>query len=923
MDKKKFDSFPSALDALKAELRSHVFSPAEYYIVLTPDRYTQSVESALFSRGGSLDTEVLTLSRLAGRVIGDKSTLSREGCVMITARALAAVKPQLTYYSRAAAYDNFARDVYETLGQIAASDADIMALNAEGPSEKLSDLAIIKREYDRLKAECMDSADRITALIKAVPSDKLIASSHVYAIGYSDITRLNARALGAIAERAKSFTMFEADTPGRRKSMTVAVAPDRVSEYKYIASYIHDYIYKSEGKGRYSDISVVCANPRVLTRILKEYDIPMYKDETEPLSSTEAFNAIALLTELSSAYKASAVDCDAVVALAKNPFSGCDPNKAELLQNATAERALKFVPKEFDFKRLPGGECAERIVSLVGEFCSFKLFSDAVNNLLEKAEFEKTAERMSARTDTVSPIRALTELLSRYGAHDFDIDAKAFISAAQAVNVNSLPRERDSVTVTLPQTLRLTKCKRLIVADFNDGEMPVTVSPSGLLDDSELDVFRGAIEPTVAQLNRRARAELKAVVYNAEEALCMYSEAGGSPSSFIPDLAENIERVDVAEKHELLKNEDDAEEISFFAPTAAAARELAARKATKHSVSIAAAADEAEHTAAEFVPYVPPFSKKTVSPTELSRWFYCPYSRFLDQAVGIRRRQSGLSAPDFGTVVHKFMELFIERYRKTGKFDTDLPAVQKLVERAAKECNVEPTELELERMVLTAADFATHNAEIIEAGDYNDFETETEFEADIGLSGGVMLKGKIDRIDRADGYARIIDYKTGSTAFDLKKCENGTDMQLPLYAAVCEEAGDYVTGMFYIKPRSKYSDDPGGLSGALLRDVDVVLGYDRSLAPGEKSKIVPARINKKPNEYGEPELSGNKSLLSRERFERLIENCVLNTDMAVKEIASGYIDRLPLGDACEKCRYFGICTEGVSPRVGETGEDGE
>ena len=57
-----FPTYPDALDALAKELRARRFSPTEYRIVLTPDRYTLQAEKALFGGSGAIDCEVLTLS---------------------------------------------------------------------------------------------------------------------------------------------------------------------------------------------------------------------------------------------------------------------------------------------------------------------------------------------------------------------------------------------------------------------------------------------------------------------------------------------------------------------------------------------------------------------------------------------------------------------------------------------------------------------------------------------------------------------------------------------------------------------------------------------------------------------------------------------------------------------------------------------
>ena len=213
-----FASYPEALGELVGKLRAREFDPDEYHVVLTPDRYTQSVERALFSNGGAIDLEVLTLSRLSRRVAPSDKVLSREGGVMLAARAIAAVESELTYYKRAAKYTDFARNVYDTMQQLCASGADVENITASNAAtrSKLRDLALIRAEYVKQKGEYSDSPDRLTALARAIPTSEFVKNAHFYAIGYSlgyNTTKLNNAVFAALAGHAKSFDYYEATPP--------------------------------------------------------------------------------------------------------------------------------------------------------------------------------------------------------------------------------------------------------------------------------------------------------------------------------------------------------------------------------------------------------------------------------------------------------------------------------------------------------------------------------------------------------------------------------------------------------------------------------------------------------------------------------------------------------------------------------------
>ncbi|MDE7107931.1 MAG: hypothetical protein K2O39_06365, partial [Clostridiales bacterium] len=532
MTKKQFDSYPQALKALARELNKREFSPDEYYVVLCPDRYTLAVEQALFcgadGKGGALDCEVLTLSRLSRRVAPTVKTLSQEGGVMITARAVAAAKKDFGYYGRAAAFDDFAREAYTTIQQITASDASISEIEASGAVKvKLDDLALIKAEYDKIKGEYSDAPDKLFALIKNADG-KFIKHTHFLAIGYADMTKLIARVFGVLAEHAKSFTLYTAPPRDvKRETLDLLCAPDKISEYKQVAAEIRDYVYRG---GRYEDVAVICSSPRALNRILGEYEIPAYTDESKPLFSTPPLAAIDNIYKLYTAYKKrNAIDCVALVALAKNPYVGCNAFDAETLLYEVSARALGYVPIDYEFKG--GARSANRALTILRSFCDCADFGTAVERVAEKCDFAAVQNATYHGTDVVTPIFNLIELLRRYGSGDFDIDAKAFFAAAHAVNVNTLPRERDCVTVTVPSALRMTAVKKLFITDFNEGVMPMTIADTGLISDTELNMLGGVIEPTVRGRNKQSRDELKAVAVNAGSVYVAYSAAAGSPAA--------------------------------------------------------------------------------------------------------------------------------------------------------------------------------------------------------------------------------------------------------------------------------------------------------------------------------------------------------------------------------------------------------
>lgn len=920
-----FGSHPDALDKLKEYMSRVKFDPNDYYIILTPDRYTLGVEQKLFRGGGSINCEVLTLSRLCRRVLPKGKALSREGSVMLMSRAIKNVKDKLVFYKNAAKFYDFSRAVLETLLQMGASGvspSDIEATGATGG--KLEDLARIADEYNALKSGYSDATDRLRELIAAASESELVKRSHIIAIGYSDPTKLNRDVFDALAASCKSFTLYEAERQteiSRREKINVFVASDKITQYKKVAADIRNYVLAG---GRYGDVSVICPEPRALVRILGEYGIRYYAETSVPLAETSPAAALAAI------YGLRDQNADGLVALCKNPYSGCDRADAEKLQNYLSERGIvrgAFNISIDDESARRARDTAKKLVELfhgikfgkgekignneqaenVGKEINVKNFSESVRAVFEKADFEGVQNRLGATddTDVLQPVRELLELLESFGTGDFDGDAEAFFSAARSAEVKSLPRYGDCVTVCPPSSLRMTRCERLYVVDFNDGVLPSVTLDTGLISDAEIYAVREKIEPTAREKNRRDSAELAAVINNAESVFCSYCTGEGGKSALLA-AADTIE-LGSEEVYESLAKSDDPQEIAYYACAESAARELAARKATRFSASLEAAAGDAEK-AAEFINSVGGISLRSLSASELSAWFSCPYKRFLKYTVGVGERKTDkVAALDFGIIMHSFMEAIVKEYERDGYMDCSPSHVRELADAALKKSGIEidadDDALLYERILSDARRFALDNKTVIERGSFEPKFTEREFEGDIALGKArVPFKGKIDRIDVCGDKARIIDYKTGNKSFDIKSGLDGTDMQLPLYAAAVK---DYdVTGFFYMPLRPEYNAKGELLCGAFVKDVQLAKAFDAEIESGAQPPVINARLNASGEAFKNP----SANVMDEADFEKLINACVKNADNAADEIASGYIERSPANGACAYCPYGALCS---------------
>ncbi len=182
----------------------------------------------------------------------------------------------------------------------------------------------------------------------------------------------------------------------------------------------------------------------------------------------------------------------------------------------------------------------------------------------------------------------------------------------------------------------------------------------------------------------------------------------------------------------------------------------------------------------------------------------------------------------------------------------------------------------------------------------------------------LQLHGTIDRVDRYVGplgaYLRIVDYKSGRTAFDPAKVWEGAQLQLLIYlqAALLADPGAQPAGAFYqwlgdpiINTEDEHKVDEQILSalrmsGMALSDEDVVRLMDADQTS----------LGKLFNKDGSP--GKGKALLDLAGFEQLCAHGLRRAGELAQRILRGDAVRSPLFDAarrgpCEHCRFGGIC----------------
>ncbi len=352
------------------------------------------------------------------------------------------------------------------------------------------------------------------------------------------------------------------------------------------------------------------------------------------------------------------------------------------------------------------------------------------------------------------------------------------------------------------------------------------------------------------------------------------------------------------------------------------------------------------------------------SVTRLEAFSACAYAHFLTYGLGLSQRQEyELNAMDYGNIFHESIETFFQILKS---HDTDwehiseeerLRYVQESVQKVTEDYGNTILKSSaryrylvgrLERMTDKTVWALTRQ---LQAGSFLPEGSEVDFSAEtntpgmaLSVSPGITMKlhGRIDRMDLArteDGvYVKIIDYKSGSTVFDLTKLYYGLQLQLILYLSAALELTakanpDQKTipaGVYYYNIRNPVVEKPqaGQSPEELLQAVeqsvleelrmnglsnaspDILQLLDHT--EGKKSAVIK---NLTRDASGAP--AGSSLVAGGEEMEQLCRYSKKKAAVLCREMLSGEIPVNPYSykeqTGCDYCCYKGIC--GFDPGI--------
>jgi len=343
--------------------------------------------------------------------------------------------------------------------------------------------------------------------------------------------------------------------------------------------------------------------------------------------------------------------------------------------------------------------------------------------------------------------------------------------------------------------------------------------------------------------------------------------------------------------------------------------------------------------------------KLSGSVTRLERYAGCAFAHFMSYGLTLEeRKEYKLAVPDIGNIFHNAIDEFSKMLSASQynwhtipdevRDDWAVLAVRKAVEdfegsylKSSK--RNEYLVKRIERITVRTL-WALCNQ--IRQGVFEPLGYEMPFlhipDKDL------LLKGRIDRLDiyetKDKVYVRVIDYKSGATAFDIQSIYYGLQQQLAIYLSAAldflsRKYGDkeiIPAGIFYyhiddpIVAKSEAADEEIyrslKMNGLVNEDKEIIglmdlklLGPDGTLRPSAKSDIIPVETNK------EGELSKRSSAANKKQLKAMLDyvnsKLIEDKDRILEGDARLNPYRMGNETACDYCEFKNAC--GFDPRL--------
>lgn len=710
--------------------------------------------------------------------------------------------------------------------------------------------------------------------------------------------------------------------------------------------------------GRYSDcvvgVGALDESYCMIKRIFEDYEIPCFFDVDITLAQTKPIEFLNLVFELLEENDMSIL-YDIVSNIYAN-LDGCERSEiCEFLDK------YKFVDRDLDLHKLENEddektyEKIKNILNVItphyidkngcvlgGDFVGF------LRNIFDAFDMQKTTQKMrdyhlengdlenqkiyEKIDEKIEDILNVFEEETKNEKLAFSEFVVLLNNVFESVKLSVVPLGVDQVFVGDVSKSFFENGKIFFLCGANQDKMPDFQKDVGLISDKDIARFSGKvkIDPTIRTINLRKRLKLCSVLSIPKQKLIVSWVALGddgkklTESTFVLGLvkmfAESVQKIGFAGE---IQSEDFAKQISnsrrakrqlinyLLSPNIQSAENynslfyLLSKNDSKIEQIVSQI--NRKNTIKNLSNSDVLLKKKRFSVSGLETYAKCPFKYYVEKGLGItEKRPIDLDPILTGNIVHfvlekyfsakqtkdpeRFVEFAFGELSKKTEYAV-LFGYKKFkygLDRLKKECVKTIKDIVDNQSV---SKFKISNLEFVVRGDGFDEELTD-----------LAFFGVVDRIDRLDDKAIVVDYKTGKVDRSSKNFYYGNKIQIFVYCRAIEKfCGLKTVGAFYApisnkKLKKKYE---GYLLEGELENFDP----DYSVDGG----VLGLNLTSKK----QPKKTRNFVLVNENNFENRKNYAVEIMKTNLRNIKAGFINCSPQRDGinqtCDNCKFLGVC----------------